>query len=305
MAYENKKIAAIVVTYNRRSLLEKCLSGLELQESLDSIIIINNGSSDDTQTFLNNYDSSKELHVVNLKENTGGAGGFHEGIKLSASLGFAYSWIMDDDACALDSALEKLLIAINLLNGEFGFLASNVISETGEAMNTPVIDLRLSDNGYQSWTKHVDKGLVKIRMATFVSILIKNELIQILGLPVKEMFIWGDDSEYTQRISNIAEGYLVGNSVVVHRRQTAGALNIIYETNQDRLKMYYRVYRNSLYRIIKHENFGSLIKYILAGFLEIGKIILQSPNNIPERIWQVVKGYGVGYYFFWKLRNKY
>ena len=45
-------------------------------------------------------------------------------------------------------------------------------------------------NGYSYWYNFLDKGLINISMATFVSILIKKEAINICGLPCKD-FLFG------------------------------------------------------------------------------------------------------------------
>lgn len=48
-----KKVAIIVVTYNRLNLLRDCIASLRSQTYQDSsIIVINNGSTDDTSQWL-------------------------------------------------------------------------------------------------------------------------------------------------------------------------------------------------------------------------------------------------------------
>ena len=48
-----ERIAAVIVTYNRLSDLEKCLESLQQQTSpLDAIYVVNNGSTDGTGEWL-------------------------------------------------------------------------------------------------------------------------------------------------------------------------------------------------------------------------------------------------------------
>lgn len=82
-------------------------------------------------------------------------------------------------------------------------------------------------------------------MTTFVSVLISKAAMENCGLPCKEFFIWGDDSEYTYRLSKYyGEGYFVGKSKAVHKRIIAKPLDINNETEINRVKMYHYLYRN-------------------------------------------------------------
>ena len=79
MAEENKKnqsqkekIAAVVVTYNRKDLLKECLDALLNQtRPLDSIILIDNASTDGTPEFLKEkgYLDNPKIHVGVLNNN--------------------------------------------------------------------------------------------------------------------------------------------------------------------------------------------------------------------------------------------
>ena len=64
------KIYAIVVTYNRLELLKKSIGALHRQQRLDQIVVVNNGSNDGTEEWL---DGQQDLHVIH-QENVGGSG---------------------------------------------------------------------------------------------------------------------------------------------------------------------------------------------------------------------------------------
>lgn len=69
----NKKVAAIVVTFNRITLLKECIEALRKQSYADfSIIVVDNGSTDGTNLWL----SEQGDLIVVKQENLGGAGGF-------------------------------------------------------------------------------------------------------------------------------------------------------------------------------------------------------------------------------------
>ena len=92
------KINCVVVTYNRLDLLKECLKALEEQTfRIHKIFIINNHSTDQTATYLENLKENPNYDITNLPENIGGAGGFSEGIKRAAMDGCDWIWVMDDD----------------------------------------------------------------------------------------------------------------------------------------------------------------------------------------------------------------
>lgn len=262
------KIQAVVVTYNRKELLRECIDALFRQTaSLEKIIVVDNASIDGTESYLkeNGYLNSLQIQYVKLPENIGGAGGFYEGMKLAAKSRPDWIWIMDDDVVPAETALEELIKAIDIIHGKVSFLASAVRGINGEAMNVPKI-AREQFNKYLDWYQYLDKGIVKIVKATFVSLLINMKAVEVCGYPWKEFFIWGDDSEYTQRIiRDYGPAYMVGSSRVLHKRVSAEELSIVKEQNKKRIPMYFYYYRNNLIGFWEYEN-------VLYRFLCLGKL---------------------------------
>src|SRR4051812_18940095 len=104
-------VAAVLVTYNRLSDLKKCLNTLRQQtRPLDTIFVINNGSTDGTTEWLT---TQLDLQVIN-QANLGGAGGFATGIDTAYQGGYTWLWCMDDDCLGAPDALEKLLASPSL-----------------------------------------------------------------------------------------------------------------------------------------------------------------------------------------------
>lgn len=197
-----KKVNAVVVTYNRKELLMECLDSILNQTyEVERIVVIDNNSNDDTKATLieKGYIGNPRIEYHYLSKNIGGAGGFNVGMKHANAHRPDWVWIMDDDTIPTETCLEELLKAEEKIDDEVSFLASSVRGMNGEAMNVPKINKK-QFTSYTDWYKHLDKGLVQIVKATFVSLLINNKAIDKCGLPWAPFFIWGDDSEYTQRI---------------------------------------------------------------------------------------------------------
>ena len=113
--------AAVVVTHNRIDLLRQCVAQLENQICACDILIVDNASTDGTAQWL---ESQPDLHCRNTGANLGGAGGFNLGMRWAVEAGYDYVWVMDDDCLPQPDALEKLLEADRILEGNYGWLSS-------------------------------------------------------------------------------------------------------------------------------------------------------------------------------------
>lgn len=241
-------VIAVVVTYNRRKLLVECLESVLRQTyRVKKIILVDNNSTDGTQDYLKQkgFLENKLIDYVLMSENTGGAGGFYEGIKRAGRHKCNWIWIMDDDTIPDPNCLAELMRFTDVK--KISYLASNIYGLSGKPMNVPTIDNRLSSNGYMNWQSNLEKGLAGIRSATFVSILIRSDAVKECGLPCKNYFIWGDDSEYTLRLTQYyGPAYLVGSSRACHKRKDERALSIWSEKDKKRIANYYYMVRNGM-----------------------------------------------------------
>jgi len=197
------KVIAVIVTHNRLALLEEAIGAIKLQSVAPThIVVVNNDSSDGTTDWL---DKQKGL-VVKHQENLGGSGGFYTGIQMAVNLDADWIWVMDDDTICKVDTLEKLMNKLPLENESVGFIGSKCIwkDNSPHLMNIPAI--KPSFNQTIPFNKYDEKGLLLIETCSFVSLLVNAQVVRSIGLPYKNFFIWGDDQEYTRRITKA--GYL-------------------------------------------------------------------------------------------------
>lgn len=239
-----KRVAAVVVTYNRLPLLQQCLQALTAQTTpLTAIWVIDNASTDGTGAVV----QSMGLPILvyrNTGSNLGGAGGFAYGMQQATQGDYDALWLMDDDTIPEPEALEMLLTTDRQLHGQYGWLSSRALSPEGadQPMNrqrrTPYRDIA----DYEGET-------VPAVMASFVSLFLPMEAVRRYGLPIAEFFIWSDDWEYTRRISREESCYVVPKSRVIHAMKNPGTVNIATDV-PERWARYHYFYRNDvvLYR---------------------------------------------------------
>lgn len=239
---EKSAVAAVVVTYNRLELLRQCVDALRAQTTVCDILIVDNASTDGTDKWLA---SQPDLCYRNTGSNLGGAGGFNYGMRWAVEAGYDYVWVMDDDTLPMPNALQKLLEADRVLEGNYGWLSSVSLWTDGSECKMNRQKLKKSFYDYSPLMKY---GLVQAEQATFVSLFFRSETIRQFGLPIKEFFIWGDDLEYTRRIA-VRGGmpcFLSGQSQAVHATKINVGSNIALD-DVERIARYFYAFRNEAY----------------------------------------------------------
>ncbi len=277
------KICTAIVTFNRLDLLKEAIESIRSQTQSTDILVINNGSTDGTFEYLSSLD---DIIIIN-QENVGGAGGFYTALKYISEHDYEFAWVMDDDIVAEPDTLSNLYKAyLNLsIKEKIGFLCSLVVSAEGETVNVPTIDPSPNSTGYPDWNKYLEEGIVKVIMATFVSVFIPVTVIKEVGLPIKEFFIWGDDTEYTLRISNKYSSYLIGKSKIKHLRN-GGILNLKNFNDPNRIKMFRKFIRNNAFNKRKYESRKALTIYYLRFIKDFLAFALKGEFNKSKVICQ-------------------
>jgi dTDP-4-dehydrorhamnose reductase len=245
---------AVLFTYNRKDLAAQCLASvLEQDLAPERIVLVDNGCTDGTREALaaRGLLADPRIDYLRLERNLGASGGLRAGLERAFRCGCDWAWTMDDDVICEPGTLAGLKAALdaNFAGPEaVGFLVSRLVDGAGRENNVPQIDDR-RDAATQclDWPRLLEHGLVKVRIATLTSMVLPRQTLIHCGLPRRDFFIWGEDTEYTLRVTGWRPGYLVGGSRAVHLRREAGELEILRETDSARLDNYYYLYRNTTY----------------------------------------------------------
>ena len=289
----DQKVVAIVVTYNRKHFLQQCLRTLLDQTQPCDIVIVDNASSDGTQSMLKAscFLDHPRIHYLRIEENIGGAGGFQRGLFFAMSKKWWWFWLMDDDALPDSNALENLLkYATNSQNvyGSVAFDQNNGCGQT--TLSWPVLLLR---NGERTTQIASLSDVEAVDSIPFLGFFIHRNLIERIGLPDADFFINSDDLEYSLRAQNFGAKLLLIKS---SRIQHPIAKIITFQFGKFRLvyrvlptwKMYYEV-RNKI--TIGKRYFGWQVwtKTIPGLILRAALSLL-----VEGRRYQVLMMYGLG-----------
>lgn len=282
------KITAIVVTYNRKALLEKCLSALAVQtHSPDSVLVVDNASTDGTLAWLEHW---RPRHLpqavpVSLNRNTGGAGGFSEGMRLALVGGADWVWMMDDDAYPHPEALEALVEVARDPANLYGSLAVN--------------------GGYTSWTiTLLDQGkttqltsdvptTARVDFIPFLGFLINRKLIEKIGYPDAEYFIAADDVEYCLRARRAGADILIaGQSHIEHPRAHTTVIRLFgFSITYLSLAPWKRYYDTRNRLLIARKYYGiKLFTHVIPGsFVRLFAALAKEPNKAAQ-----MRAFGAG-----------
>lgn len=287
-----KNVCAVLVTYNRLELLKESISAILNQSyKVHQLIIVDNQSTDGTSDYLKQTADAR-IKVYTPSKNVGGAGGFQIGINQALQDGENdFVWIMDDDTIPQKDCLDRLLNPIVSGSVEStGFMCSNVrwTDDSAAVMNIPYTT--------SFWNELAQQGLIQVKAASFVSLLVSTQIIREVGLPIKEFFVWGDDYEFTRRISKKYKSYCVCNSLVTHKMGVNHGVDIVTDTI-GRIPRYFYSFRNALYTERHHDGVKGLTIQILREFYSVHKVLHHSKDHKWLRIRYIFKGMFAGLAF--------
>jgi rhamnopyranosyl-N-acetylglucosaminyl-diphospho-decaprenol beta-1,3/1,4-galactofuranosyltransferase len=219
----HRPIAAVVVTFNRLGLLQRLVATLSETDGLDEILVVDNASTDGTGEWLRVAEAGHErLHARLLTDNTGGAGGFHQGLRWAVERGAELIWLMDDDGLPEPACLETLVS----YDGALDFWGPVVVDEADP--ERLVFPIRLPGgarvvHAMADVRAAATDGLIRGIVIPFNGVLLTRALVQEIGLPRAEFFIWGDDHEYRLRAER--SGARIGTVVEARvRHPSVGSL---------------------------------------------------------------------------------
>ena len=203
----SETICVIVVTYNRKDLLLKCINGIFNQSKFFNVLyIVDNNSTDGTYKLLidnkiinkikNNNRSEKKIKLkgreiktvyFKLDKNLGSAGGFHFGIAEALKEKYDWYWMMDDDVEPLPNTLESLLEYKNISK----CIHPVHINEDGTEYYEHIQAKKNRTN---------NEYFINSNSCTFEGMLIHRSILENVGLPDKNFFIVHDDKEFGIRV---------------------------------------------------------------------------------------------------------
>ena len=275
------KLFAVVVTFNRLELLKRNIDCLRQNRPIHCIVVVNNGSTDGTAQWL---DQQNDLSVIH-QQNVGGSGGFYTGIDYAYRKGAEWIWCMDDDVFPRADCLEQLLVESH--DPKIGILAPRRLME-GEVFCHDFQGYNLT-NPFRSMYRqrlHNDEVNAPTQVAgtAFEGPLIRREVVDQIGLPNRELFIFCDDTDYCLRA--IQAGFLIlyVPAALMDKQKFFSHDSWSERNRKKKWKRFYQV-RNSAY--LNHRYGRNWAVRYLRGFINVAGYLLTAFFTLPfSKAWQ-------------------
>ena len=128
------KLSTVIITWNAAKYVNRCFDSLfAATESVDSeIIVVDNGSTDDTLSLIEKYCSRGNVQIERLDRNTGVAHARNVGIRKCKG---DYVWILDIDTEVNKVALDAMLEYMDS-NPACGLCGCKLINADGEVQES-------------------------------------------------------------------------------------------------------------------------------------------------------------------------
>lgn len=247
---QKNTVIAVVVTYNRLDLLKDLINSLRNQTfQVSQILVVNNGSTDDTALWLN---SQADIKVVS-QGNSGSSGGQYRSIKTALEFDYEWIWVMDDDILHDNQALETMMKFATQTSGIPRVFTTLRYTNKDQVFYNDTISYNLSNPFKSFWTKILDKKtleesgeLIQATGITFEGPLLHRNVVEKVGLPIYDFFIYGDDTEYFLRIEKA--GFPIN---IVKKAKTIRRLGYIIDSKNEKGKLvftwkHYYIIRNTI-----------------------------------------------------------
>lgn len=218
----SEKIGCVIVTFNRLAKLKQALHAYEGSSLLPKyILVVDNHSTDGTAEYLKKWQKTASKfprYVHTMSENSGGAGGFFQGMKEALSLDADWIWVADDDAYPEQEAI-GILDTYLQHHEDQAAICTSVQKQDGSWS----IDhrRRLSEGFLQQEQTPVDpieyeKEVFSLDLFSFVGVVISKRTLKQAGLPIPGYFIHCDDTEHSIRVRKSGNIICLPRARMVH-----------------------------------------------------------------------------------------
>ena len=193
--------AIVIVTFNRRKLLEQCLEHA-FRQTLPprAVVVVDNCSTDGSSDFLDSFKKDRKYPAETTKlllyhepNNVGGAGGFHDGLKIAVKHTDADWFLLIDDDAILDYDCMEKMDPDSARNKASAYACSVYYKGQLELSH------RRDRKGDIPVEKYAEDEFF-CDSTSFCGSMFSRDLVEKIGYPLKDYFLWFDDTEYSLRV---------------------------------------------------------------------------------------------------------
>ncbi len=240
------QVAVVVPNWNGEALLDDCLRSLVRQSTKAQIIVVDNGSSDNSVDLIKTRYPS--VTVLQMDTNYGFAGGVNRGIELAIDLGCSSVALFNNDAIADKDWLKELLTVMNkqphtgIVTGKLMRIDKKHLDSTGEFIRKNAMPFSRGRNEPDN-NKYESPG--QVFAASGGASLYRTKMLRQIGLFDEDYFAYFEDVDISFRAQ------LMGWHV--YYQPSARAFHHIGKTS-DRLGTFRRYHSVKNYVLLYNKN---------------------------------------------------
>jgi glycosyltransferase involved in cell wall biosynthesis len=285
-----------IVTYNRSHLLRGLLESIITMEPKPGhVVVIDNASSDDTTEVVDSYRErlGTELVYRRLDTNTGGSGGFSEGMRTAYDLGSEWIWLMDDDVEVLPDGLARM----GDWTPRFKSIQGRRYDYDGSEfywqyrLSIPLgIPIPFAPAGFD------DSRYRVMNSGCFEGMFIHRDIVAKIGLPDPRFFIYWDDSVYGWLASLQTTAVIVDEFVLRRTREIKQWDMGIRHLNASSNAYRYYIMRNRAFikHYFKEQGAYKPVRFALGSALTFSKelirlVFVERTVRGTSNLWRGVK----------------
>lgn len=285
----NYKIYIIIITYNAMKWAEKCFSSLRKSSISVKTIVVDNGSTDGTQHYIQEH--FPEVQFIQSPENLGFGKANNIGIEKAYKDGADFFYLMNQDAWIFEDSFEKMLEVYNEYPNkeEIGIISPMHLD--GSEKN---LDIFLDKYIAQNFENRMISDLFNSTLKPYYEIsfinaahwLLPKKTIEVIGGFNPFFFHYGEDNEYVNRIKFYKKKILLcTESKVIHDGKQR--LNKVDYSKYQDLRIETKIldpnYVNGEHLELKALQ-NSLIKSIFMGNIKDAKKLYAEKRKIKSNI---------------------
>lgn len=201
-----EKIGIVICNFNKENDVLICIqSVLESRFEDYHVYVVDNASKDrSVELIKERYGTKKEITLIENEENLGGSGGFNTGLRAAIKNGHKYLMCVDNDAILDENCIGELYNFLE--NHEDVGIAAAKIYHTGQEEYVQQYGSFIDYKNYSvdsTYLNHLEDGsmpeVVYSDAVPACALMIKREVVDIIGIMPEENFLYWDDTEWCIR----------------------------------------------------------------------------------------------------------
>ena len=188
------KVLVVIVTFNAKKWVRKCLKSVEKSSLAADVVVIDNGSADDTLALVRK--EFPDVRIIETGENLGFGAANNRGLRLALDEGYKFAYLLNQDAWLKKDTLEKLVAAHK---PEWGILSPMQLDARGRRDKRfdkkcgKYIDAALG--GY-----HNEKLVVEVPFVMAAHWLLSRKAVETVGGFSPAFKQYGEDDNWIDRL---------------------------------------------------------------------------------------------------------